>query len=125
MPGKRWQMRLFCPARCNEMSQAMIGTNENEVPNLMTAAELARRLGVARSYVYEHAGRLGAVRLGDGKRPRLRFDPRVARQALPADTADSVVLEAKASRRRQGTSMASTSSYAGVKLLPINGARLR
>lgn len=48
---------------------------------LLTAAELAVELGVARSFVYEHADGLGAVRLGDGSKPRLRFDPERARAA--------------------------------------------
>jgi hypothetical protein len=39
----------------------------------LDAAEMARRLGVTREWVYEHAGELGAVRIGDGPRPRLRF----------------------------------------------------
>jgi len=49
---------------------------------LLTAAELAVDLGVARSFVYEHANDLGAVRLGEGSKPRLRFDPEQARAAL-------------------------------------------
>lgn len=38
------------------------------------ARTLAPILGLARSTVYEHADELGGVRLGDGKRARLRFD---------------------------------------------------
>ncbi len=49
---------------------------------LLDAARLARLLGVTRQWVYEHANELGAVRLGDGSRPRLRFDPAVATQVL-------------------------------------------
>jgi hypothetical protein len=41
---------------------------------LASAAELARVLGVERSWVYDHAADLGAMRLGDGPRARLRFD---------------------------------------------------
>ncbi len=41
----------------------------------ITAAEVARLLGVARRWVYDHAEELGASRLGSGPRPRLRFDP--------------------------------------------------
>jgi hypothetical protein len=37
-------------------------------------AELARVLGVDREWVYEHSHQLGAIRLGNGLRPRLRFD---------------------------------------------------
>src|SRR4051794_13923976 len=48
---------------------------------LVDAAEIARLHGKTRSWVYEHAGELGAVRLGSGPRPRLGFSPaRVAEQ---------------------------------------------
>jgi hypothetical protein len=40
----------------------------------LTAEQLAERLGVTRSFVYEHAAELGAFRLGSGPRARLRFD---------------------------------------------------
>jgi hypothetical protein len=49
---------------------------------LVDAAELARRLGVTRAWVYEHATELGAIRLGDGPSPRLRFDPAEAVAAM-------------------------------------------
>lgn len=49
---------------------------------MLTAGELADELGVARSFVYEHADELGAVRLGGGSKPRLRFDLGAARSAL-------------------------------------------
>jgi hypothetical protein len=42
---------------------------------LLDATAVARRLGRSREWVYRHADELGAVRLGDGERPRLRFDP--------------------------------------------------
>ena len=51
---------------------------------LVDAAELARRLGVERSWVYTHAIQLGAIRLGNGRRPRLRFDPQVAIERIRA-----------------------------------------
>jgi hypothetical protein len=51
---------------------------------LVDAAELARRLGVERSWVYTHAIQLGAVKLGNGRRPRLRFDPQVAIERIQA-----------------------------------------
>jgi hypothetical protein len=41
---------------------------------LIDAAQLAQRLGVSREWVYEHANELGAITLGGGPRPRLRFD---------------------------------------------------
>lgn len=53
---------------------------------LMSAADLAAELGVARSFVYGHAGELGGVRLGDGPRARLRFDLEAARAAMACST---------------------------------------
>jgi hypothetical protein len=49
---------------------------------LMDAGQLARHLGLTRTWVYEHANELGAITLGDGPRPRLRFDPHTAVRAL-------------------------------------------
>jgi hypothetical protein len=54
---------------------------------LLSAAEVSAWCGVSRGWVYQHASELGAVRIGDGERPRLRFDPdRVAERLnqLPA-----------------------------------------
>lgn len=48
---------------------------DSPVGQLITAAEVARWCGLDRSWVYAHADELGAVRLGDGARPRLRFSP--------------------------------------------------
>src|SRR6266498_4024868 len=51
---------------------------------LVDAAELARRLGIERSWVYTHAIELGALKLGGGSRPRLRFDPQLAVERIRA-----------------------------------------
>lgn len=42
---------------------------------LLSAAEVSEWWGVRRGWVYQHAAELGAIRIGDGERPRLRFDP--------------------------------------------------
>jgi hypothetical protein len=52
---------------------------------LLTAAQVAERFGVSRDWVYEHADELGAVRLGDGPRGRLRFDVEKVTTALAAE----------------------------------------
>jgi hypothetical protein len=49
---------------------------------LVDAATLASELGVDRSWVYAHGNELGAVRLGAGSKPRLRFDVEFARAAM-------------------------------------------
>ena len=52
--------------------------------SLIDAAEVARRFNISREWVYAHADELGAVRLGDGDKPRLRFDrARVAEALTP------------------------------------------
>jgi hypothetical protein len=49
---------------------------------LVDATEIARRFGVSRDFVYDHADDLGAVRLGNGPKARLRFDPAKVGRAL-------------------------------------------
>jgi hypothetical protein len=41
----------------------------------ISAAKVSELWGVSRRWVYDHAQELGALRLGSGPRPRLRFDP--------------------------------------------------
>lgn len=43
------------------------------LPRIVDAAGLAEYLHVSRDVIYANADRLGAIRLGDGERPRLRF----------------------------------------------------
>jgi len=49
---------------------------------LVDAATLAQMFGIERSWVYSHAIELGAVKLGSGAKPRLRFDPEIAARVL-------------------------------------------
>lgn len=49
---------------------------------LLAPRELAEALRVSVDYVYAHAVDLGALRLGDGPKARLRFDLRTAREAM-------------------------------------------
>jgi hypothetical protein len=51
---------------------------------LVGARELAESLGVSVDYVYEHASELGALRLGGGRKARIRFEVDTARRALEA-----------------------------------------
>jgi hypothetical protein len=53
---------------------------------IIPASEVSRRWGVQRRWVYEHRDELGAIPLGDGPRPRLRFDTKVlVRRLGPPD----------------------------------------
>lgn len=86
---------------------------------LVDAAELARRLGIERSWVYSHAIELGAVKLGSGPKPRLRFDPeiaaRVLRKAEEVPAADPPTRSGKRAGQPQGRGRSE------VRLLPVHG----
>jgi hypothetical protein len=43
------------------------------LPLLLTVEQVAKHLAVSSDWVYRHADDLGAVRLGGGAKPRLRF----------------------------------------------------
>jgi hypothetical protein len=69
---------------------------------MLTAAEVAADLGVSRTWVYENAKKLGGIRLGTGRRARLRFDrERVAEWRRPA-SADLPADRAHSPRRAAG-----------------------
>jgi hypothetical protein len=51
---------------------------------LLDPKELAGMLNVSLDYVYAHAADLGAMRLGDGPKARLRFDLQTAQRAMRA-----------------------------------------
>lgn len=84
-------------AVANRVAQRL---REQPPTRFVDAAALARMLGVKRSWVYQHARELGAVRLG-GPQGRLRFDlvtldERLSR--LPGDAAPAAAR--RAPRRR-------------------------
>jgi hypothetical protein len=66
------------------------------------AATLARALSVERAWVYLRARELGALRLGDGPKARLRFDLERARAALAEINARDQPPPDKLPRRRRG-----------------------
>jgi hypothetical protein len=121
MPAElRLQLELL--ERLAERIADLVADRISAGPPLLDAEALARLLGVKRSYVYEHADELGAVRLGDGRKARLRFDAAEARRRLSCSTGReskddaSAVVEPirRACRRRPiGT---------GPDLLPVRGS---
>jgi hypothetical protein len=91
----------------------------------LDAEAVARLLGVERDYVYANASRLGARRLGDGPRARLRFRLEDVEAAIPclsgresgeAETRTATPKPTRRRRRRLGT---------GTLLLPIRGPGVR
>jgi hypothetical protein len=71
-------------AVARRVAQLMGNNGDRRRDRLVDAATLAAELGVDRSWVYEHSDELGAVRLGTGSRPRLRFSVAAARATLAA-----------------------------------------
>jgi hypothetical protein len=88
---------------------------------LVDAATLAAELGVERSWVYAHRAELGAIQLGAGSKPRLRFDVDIARELLASSTSkepqtpQTLVVTGGSSRSRRER------LGSGADLLPIRG----
>jgi hypothetical protein len=85
---------------------------------LIDANEVARILGCHRGWVYEHKDELGAIKLGGGARPRLRFSRARVEAIGTGAEAEGPTPPSKARRRparRRRTRLAS------VKLLEIKG----
>lgn len=94
-------------AIAHEVASLLRDRDEPHARGLLTAGQVAERFGVDRSWVYAHAHQLGVVRLGFGRRPRLRFDPAIVAQYL---------LQAPTAPRATAAAPATTQ---GVPLLPI------
>jgi hypothetical protein len=114
----------FAAALADVLEGRADSSASNAGTGLLDAAAVALRYGLSRDWVYEHADELGVIRLGAGRRPRLRFDPERVSTALAAARGKSVAAaqideSAEADhrsvtrRRRRGGS---------VELLPIGGA---
>ena len=93
---------------------------EPRAAGLVDAATMARLLGVSRATVYARADELGAIRVGSGKRARLRFDP----SRLTANGPDKTDQRATSTRTRRRQSKKSPQGT-NRNLLPIRGGRSR
>jgi hypothetical protein len=67
-----------------EVAPAPAMGTDGDLDRKLTAAEVAKRWGFDRSWVYQHSTQLGAIRTGSGRRPRLRFDADVVERAVAA-----------------------------------------
>jgi hypothetical protein len=85
------------------------------------ARSVAAFLGVDRSYVYAHAHELGARRLGDGPKARLRFRMADVARAIPLSTRRESPEEMSPATARQRQQRPAPASR--VPLLPIRGER--
>jgi hypothetical protein len=84
-------------------------------PDFVDAGEVARRLGVDRGWVYQHKSELGAIALGGGARPRLRFDRAKVDALLRSAEDEAAAPRAGRPRRRQH------SGKTTVRLLEVKG----
>ncbi len=101
-----------------EALRHQLGVRHPEVGGeLLTASQLAQRLGVSREYVYQHATELEGQRLGSGSRGRWRFPATAASMAASTGkTPCQTESKTKTAKRR-------TRSAASVPLLEIRGSR--
>ncbi len=90
----------------------------SEPAGLVDAATLARALGVSPSYVYSRSAELGARRLGNGPKARLRFDLERAVEAHASCAAGSAAPATPQAAKRRPRRAASSG-----ELLPIRGGR--
>lgn len=101
--------------RLADLIAERLGGQHTAPAELIDAAAVSNRFTVSRAFVYEHADQLGAVRLGDGERPRLRFDAaKVAAYFERTASAPSTPSEPARPRSRR-------TSCATAPLLPIRG----
>ena len=86
------------------------------------AARVAAHLGVSRCWVYEHAGELGACRLGSGPKARLRFTLEQADEYLASCSAgrwpEQPAIPVSKPKQRRSTVRPTGSR---TELLPIRG----
>jgi hypothetical protein len=85
---------------------------------LLDASGLAQRLGVSVDWVRANADKLGVIRLGNGPRARLRFDPRNIGELTTARFARDAGPVAPVARRRRAPRTSATLTAAGNPLLP-------
>jgi hypothetical protein len=98
-----------------------LATNDSHA--LVDASEIARRHGLTRSWCYDHAAELGAIRIGSGSRPRLRFNPELVERHLANAAGQTVAPVAATPRRRTRQQESRTAS--GAPLLHVGaGTRL-
>jgi nuclear transport factor 2 (NTF2) superfamily protein len=83
---------------------------------LVDAQAIATEFGISRKWVYEYADALGAIRVGNGRKRRLRFDRAVVRERIATVGSLPALAAPRRSRRRASTP-------AGRGLLPIRGRR--
>lgn len=98
------------------------GRDADALARLLDAEQLAKHLGLNRAWVYQHAAELGALRIGDGPRARLRFDLQTVTARLAMIESAGV---APTMRVTQLTAPPRHAPASTTPLLPITPRRVR
>lgn len=77
-------------------------TLSEEGGECLTVAQVAERYRVSRSWVYAHQRQLGAIRMGSGPRPALRFDAQVVVEAIAAMAEPTATDAVDTNQKRRG-----------------------
>jgi hypothetical protein len=88
---------------------------------LVDAATLAELLGTSRGWIYEHKHELGALRLGDGPRPRLRFDAEYAKAQWAASREGNTGVPDRSANTGRRRSRRRVTTPSSAQLLPVRG----
>ena len=109
-------------AIARRVAELVLDAQHRPPPELLTASQVAERFGVGRDWVYEHSVPLGALRLGDGPRARLRFNAvEVAAALISRPVGEGSPTPDRPPLRTPGRRPANASGI-GAELLPIRGA---
>ena len=105
-------------AIATRVAELLAGRQAEPAPGsaLIDAGELAQRTGVSRTWIYQHASELGAIRLGSGPNARLRFPPDAAERLSVSGLRPPVVTRVSKGRPRSAPPV-------DVPLLPIKNVR--
>jgi hypothetical protein len=91
-------------------------------PRLVDAGTVGRAIGMTAAYVREHAAELGGCRMGDGPRPRWRFDLDRAAAAWTSLSTSRPPLVPDSAPQARSRRRRSAQSGSGVPLLPVRGS---
>jgi hypothetical protein len=97
-----------------------LGSQTSPTPQLVDAQAVADALGLTRATVYERAEALGGVRIGDGVRPRWRFDLEDAISRWTARRAVGQSQPLEPVRTLPKRRRAATREPSGARLLPFH-----
>lgn len=92
------------------------------VRELVSSRELAARLGRTPAWVRSHATELGAVRVGEGSKPRLFFDLGDVLERVASSSVLRAAEETKASSKRKPRTPPLAAMGTGGELLPVRGS---